>query len=90
MIKKLVVTGMVCLFLPACAGDAAGSGPASGGKSSPVIGMPNPASVYCVKIGGTLEIRREADGSRGYCHLPDGRVVEEWALYRSSVKAPGG
>jgi uncharacterized protein len=44
-------------------------------------GMANPASVHCVNLGGKLEIRQEAQGQVGYCHLPDGRVVEEWKLF---------
>ncbi|KXF76670.1 hemolysin [Paramesorhizobium deserti] len=51
------------------------------------VGMPNPASVYCVDIGGRLEIREEAQGQAGYCHLPDGRVVDEWTLFRSRKPA---
>ncbi|RCS25935.1 DUF333 domain-containing protein [Phyllobacterium salinisoli] len=47
------------------------------------VGIPNPASVYCIKIGGRLEIRQEPQGQSGYCHLPDGRVVDEWELFRS-------
>lgn len=27
------------------------------------IGMPNPASAHCIKIGGRLEIRNDADGA---------------------------
>lgn len=50
-------------------------------------GIANPASVYCVSIGGRLEIRNEAQGQSGYCHLPDGRVVEEWELFRSQNRA---
>nr|WP_245411885.1 DUF333 domain-containing protein [Phyllobacterium leguminum] len=46
--------------------------------------MANPASVYCVNIGGRLEIRQSAQGQSGYCHLPDGRVVDEWQLFRSN------
>lgn len=45
--------------------------------------MANPASENCVKLGGRLEMRQEANGTVGYCHLPDGRVVEEWELCRS-------
>lgn len=52
----------------------------------PRIGMANPASLYCTKQGGRSEIRNEAGGQVGYCHLADGRVVEEWALYRASQK----
>lgn len=51
------------------------------------IGMPNPASAHCVVMGGTLEIRSEPKGQVGYCHLPDGRVVEEWVLFRASQKS---
>lgn len=51
------------------------------------IGMPNPASVYCGEQGGWLEIRDEAEGQSGYCHLPDGRVIEEWTFYRARPDA---
>lgn len=47
------------------------------------IGMANPASVHCVKIGGKSRIRTDASGNQtGYCHLPNGRICEEWALFR--------
>lgn len=45
----------------------------------------NPASEYCIGQGGKLELRNEAPGVTGYCHLPDGRVEEEWRLYHSEV-----
>ncbi len=47
------------------------------------IGMANPASVYCGEQGGRLEIRTTAAGETGFCHLPDGRVIEEWDLFRA-------
>jgi putative hemolysin len=28
-------------------------------------------------------MRTEAGGEAGYCRLPDGRVVEEWELFRT-------
>jgi putative hemolysin len=47
--------------------------------------MGNPASAYCISVGGRLEIRKDAQGGEaGYCHLPDGRVVEEWQLFRGA------
>lgn len=47
------------------------------------IGMANPASVHCIKIGGESKILTDASGNQtGYCHLPDGRVCEEWTLFR--------
>lgn len=48
------------------------------------VGMPNPASRYCVEQGGRIELREGQGGQSGYCHLPDGRVVEEWALFRAA------
>lgn len=51
--------------------------------STEAVGMANPASDYCVSIGGRSEIRDEEGGQAGYCHLPDGQVVEEWALFRA-------
>jgi len=51
--------------------------------------VPNPASVYCEKQGGTLEIRTNPDGQirpiyyhTGYCIFSDGSECEEWAFYR--------
>ncbi|ANF83118.1 hemolysin [Acinetobacter sp. NCu2D-2] len=53
-------------------------------STPPKIGMANPASQYCVEQGGKLEIRNEADGQVGYCHLANGQVIEEWALFRAN------
>lgn len=45
--------------------------------------MGNPASQYCVNLGGTLEMREDDDGDRQVmCNLPDGSEVEQWELYR--------
>ena len=51
-------------------------------EKAPAPGMSNPASVYCMKQGGTLEMLEEAGGTVGYCRLPDGTVIEEWAYFR--------
>ena len=50
----------------------------------PKVGMANPASVYCAQQGGKSEQVTTEAGQRSNCHLRDGRVVEEWALYRAS------
>ena len=51
--------------------------------------MPNPATLYCVKKGGTLEIHHDDQkGQVNYCHLPDGTVMEEWALFRRDNPKP--
>jgi putative hemolysin len=48
-------------------------------------GLANPASVFCVEQGGTVEIVSEADGEVGYCTLPDGTRIEEWDFFRSQT-----
>jgi len=50
------------------------------------IGMANPASVYCLKIGGKLDTVNEKDGQAEYCTLPSGERVEEWTLFRRDNK----
>ncbi|RIY36047.1 putative hemolysin [Psittacicella gerlachiana] len=54
---------------------------------SPEVGMANPASLYCEKQGGRVEIIQDARGGWvGMCHLPNGTVVEEWQFYRQYLK----
>lgn len=53
---------------------------------SETVQMANPASTHCVSVGGVLEIREDAVGAQaGYCVLQDGRVCEEWALFRDNT-----
>lgn len=54
-------------------------------QATPQLGMANPASRYCVEQGGRLEIKNEANGQVGYCHLK-GEVTEEWTLFRAQQK----
>jgi uncharacterized protein len=49
----------------------------------PRVGLANPASVFCIEQGGRLEIRDTPAGQVGFCILPDGREVEEWAFWRA-------
>lgn len=53
--------------------------------------LANPASTYCVNgLGGQVSLAEEGGGQVGYCHLPDGRVCEEWALFNNKTcSAPG-
>jgi len=44
--------------------------------------LANPASVNCVNIGGTLEIKNGVNGQYGMCNFPNGTSCEEWALFR--------
>ena len=69
--------------LSACAG-------ADNPKKSPEqgdVGMANPASVFCEQQGGKSVNRKDKDGNEyGVCHLPDGKVVEEWEYFRQHNK----
>ncbi|QDH15372.1 putative hemolysin [Oecophyllibacter saccharovorans] len=55
-------------------------------SATPMIGgHPNPAAAYCAQVGGTPVIRTAQDGSQsGQCRLPDGRMVDEWQLFRQA------
>lgn len=54
--------------------------------AAPVVGMANPASVYCVEQGGKLEMMKSEAGEVGMCHLPDGTITEEWAYFKANHK----
>jgi hypothetical protein len=52
-----------------------------------VVGIANPASVYCEEQGGKLTIVEDAEGNQsGMCKLADGTEVEEWEYYRANHK----
>jgi len=54
-----------------------------------VVGLPNPASVYCEEQGYELEIRTDQQGGQyGVCVFPDGSECEEWEFYRGEC-GPG-
>lgn len=74
MMKKCLLL-VAMLSLAACAGKNKTPEPAP-------IGFANPASVYCKNQGGRLDIVKEEKGEVGYCTLPSGERIEEWALYR--------
>ncbi len=76
--EKTIFLGLALVSLTAC------SAVQHKDSTPPKIGSPNPASQYCVEQGGKLEIRNEANGQVGYCHLPNGQVVEEWKLFRDN------
>ena len=57
--------------------------------SAKPLNMANPASVFCEKNGGKLEIRTDEDGGQvGYCIFSDGSECEEWQYQRGECK-PG-
>jgi signal transduction histidine kinase len=53
----------------------------SGSEAAEGNGLKNIRS-RVTSLGGKLEIRASDAGEMGYCHLPDGTVIEEWQLYR--------
>ena len=79
----LAVAGLCAATLPGCS-----SADGTARADAPLIGMANPASVWCVKNRhGRLEIRKDKDGGEyGVCILPDGTEVEEWTLFRRDHK----
>ena len=80
---SLVVLG-VLLALTGCAAEIASP------VTPPRVGIPNPASVNCIKQGGRLELRSSANGgSYGVCLFSGGRECEEWALFRGECPVGG-
>lgn len=47
--------------------------------------LANPASVYCLDQGGTLDMREDEMGTQGFCAFPDGIACDEWAFYRGEA-----
>ncbi|MGB7809479.1 MAG: DUF333 domain-containing protein [Methanoregula sp.] len=59
-------------------GNQTGNATAPAGQT----GMANPASVNCVNVGGTVQIKDSPAGQYGMCVFPNGTTCEEWALFR--------
>ncbi|MBI3342226.1 DUF333 domain-containing protein [Candidatus Curtissbacteria bacterium] len=54
---------------------------------TPTMGLANPASVYCTKHRGRLDLFTNSDGSEaGNCVFKDGTVCDEWAYFRNECK----
>ncbi len=54
------------------------------------VAIANPASVNCVKKGGTLSIQKRGDGGEyGICIFEDNRQCEEWAMFRGECPIGG-
>lgn len=80
LMSKTVLSAVALLAVSAC---TMGLQP----SYTPMQRIANPASEFCVKQGGKVEIRQAADGSQyGMCHFPDGRVVEEWENFRQQLQ----
>jgi putative hemolysin len=54
------------------------------------VGLANPASGNCQKVGGLLKMQKRPDGGEyGLCFFEDNRACEEWALFRSECPVGG-
>jgi uncharacterized protein len=49
---------------------------------SAAMAIPNPASVFCGKMGGKTVIAKVPEGEIGLCYLSKDKIVDEWTLYR--------
>jgi len=48
-----------------------------------IVGLANPASVFCIECGYELEIRKDEEGNEfGVCIFGNDTECEEWAFYR--------
>jgi putative hemolysin len=53
------------------------------------VGMANPASVNCGKVGGKTGIKKDAQGNEyGMCTFTNGTTCDEWALFRNEGCKP--
>ncbi len=47
-----------------------------------VIGIKNPAAIYCMDMGYEYKIEKTESGERGICVMPDKEECDAWAFYR--------
>ena len=78
---KIAAVSAAVALLSACNPSAENQAPKAEDTAKPVQ-LANPASTYCVSLGGELDIEKQAEGEVGYCSLPSGERIEEWSLYR--------
>lgn len=78
-----VLAAAIALTVSACTGTG------TGGDRTGKTMIANPAAVNCIQQGGTLKILKRSDGGEyGICVFADGRLCEEWALFRG--ECPNG
>lgn len=54
------------------------------------VSVANPASLNCIKQGGTLKIEKNGAGSEyGLCYFEENRACEEWALMNGNCPVGG-
>lgn len=84
-LHTLLLVGLGGLVIAGCHSGHKDPETSSDRQTVPVektIGMANPASVYCLTLGGK-EINITTDlGVHTDCLLPSGERIDEWTLYR--------
>jgi len=55
-------------------------------EKSNTTGLPNPAAVYCQKMGYEYRIVTDSGGQRGECQM-DGQWFDEWVIYQGGIRA---
>lgn len=84
-LHMLLLVGLGGLVMTGCHSGHKESATPSDTQTVPAektIGMANPASVYCLKLGGKeINITTEL-GVHTDCLLPSGERIDEWTLYR--------
>lgn len=56
-------------------------------KNQELMGIANPASIYCRENNWTLEIKEESEWQKGICTFSDGSSCEERAFFRGECFA---
>ncbi len=85
--KRILTFAILLIALIACTSPKVQT-PVPNATDIPPVGMPNPASVYCIEKGNKLQIHTAPDGSQsGTCIFPDGSTCDEWAFYRGECGA---
>lgn len=82
--RSILATLLLFVGLAACSDDSEPATTTAAPEETNVQ-IANPASVYCVEQGGTVEIVTESDGEVGYCNLPDGTRIDEWEYFRQQT-----
>lgn len=83
-----VVASIVIAVASCGANPSTGTRGTTTGAPPTTPALANPASTYCISLGGRVETVNNANGQQGFCVLPDGSRTDEWDLYRAAHPTP--
>ena len=70
------------------AGFVAGCAAPHGAGVTEPVGLANPATLACLRAGGSVFNERTADGAeRGLCRFDAGQVCDQWAFFRGECRS---